>query len=177
MILASTLLRIEVERGEAIPWFAQGELAKIRANNISDARCVSWVIRNITDPEALDAAIRRAGTVRWFDDGIDVEPVYDLIVSTFHACFGSDGEVYFGSRDRAYYSGQAILWIHTLAMCKSRTFPLPTTQYRATGFKILQKILDVIQTTSPEDRFGLYIEMRSSLVEVNPIPLVSWDVV
>ena len=144
-----------------IPWFSQGELAKIQAKNANDARCVSWVIRNITDPEALDAAIRRAATIRWFDDGIDAEHVYELIVSAFHACFGSDGEVYLGSRDRAYYSGQAILWIHTLAMCKSRTFPLPATQYRATGSEILQKLLDVIPTTSAEDRFGMLLLPRS----------------
>ena len=116
---------------DVIPWFAPGELSKIQVENTNDVRCVSWVIRNITDPETLDAAIRRAGMIRWFDDGIDMEPPYDLIVSTFHACFGSDGEVYPGSRDRAYYSRRAILWIHTLAMCKSRTFLLPTTRYRA----------------------------------------------
>ena len=64
-----------------------------------------------------------------------MEPPYDLIVSTFRACFGSNGEVYPGSRDRAYYSGRAILWIHTLAVCRSGefalAFPLPTVQYAA----------------------------------------------
>ena len=65
-----------------------------------------------------------------FEDGLDAEPPYNLIVSTF---FGPDGEVYPGSRDRAYYSLQAILWINTLALCKSeefaRKFPLPTARY------------------------------------------------
>ena len=120
---------------EIVPWFSLDELTVDRMRNNNDARCVSWVLRNITDAEALDAAIRLAGTIRWFEDGIDTEPPYDLIVSTFHTCFGSDGVVYSGSRDRAYYSGQAILWIHTLAVCKSeefaRTFPLPTTQHAA----------------------------------------------
>ena len=146
---------------EIIPWFAPGELAKIQIQNANDVRCVSWVIRNITDPEALDTAIRRAGTIRWFDDGINAEPPFDLIISSFHACFGSDGEVYPGSRDRAYYSGRAILWIHTLGICKSRTFPLPTTEYRATGFYDLQQLLKVIPMTSAKDWFGLLLMPRS----------------
>ena len=142
---------------EIIPWFAPGELAKIQIQNTIDTRCVSWVIRNITDPDALDAAIQRAGTIRWFDDGIDAEPLFDLIVSTFHACFGSDGEVYQGSSDRAYYSGRAILWIHTLAMCKSRTLPLPITRYTAAGFGDLQHLLLVIQTTPAKDSCGMLL--------------------
>lgn len=32
---------------------------------------------NITDPEALGTAIRLAGVVRWFEDGTNVEPLYD----------------------------------------------------------------------------------------------------
>ena len=122
---------------ETASWFAPGELAMVHTANTNDVRCVSWVLRNITDPEALDAAIRLAGTIRWFEDGIDTVPPHDLIVSTFRACFGSNGTVYPGSRDRAYYSARAILWIHTLAMCKSedfaRTFPFPATEYRASG--------------------------------------------
>lgn len=35
---------------------------------------------NITDPETLDAAIRLAGAIRWFDDGTDVDLAHDLIV-------------------------------------------------------------------------------------------------
>ena len=116
-------------------WFAPGELATIQTINVNDVRCISWVLRNITDPEALDAAIRLAGTIRWFEDGIDTEPPYDLIVSTFRACFGSNRKVYPGSRDRAYYSARAIVWIHVLAVCNSedsaRMFPLPATRYWA----------------------------------------------
>ena len=150
---------------EIIPWFSPGELVKIEMKNTNDVRCVSWVVRNITDPEALDAAIRRAGTIRWFDDGIDVEPAYDMIVCTFHACFGSDRMVYPGSRDRAYYSGRAILWIHTLAMCKSRTFPLPTTRYSAPDFFDLQQLLDVIPVKSAKLRFA---ELFSPHLESTP---------
>ena len=101
--------------------------------NTSDAQCVSWILRNITDPEALDAAIRLAGEIQWFVDGVNVRPPYDLIVSTFEACFDSARRLYLGLRHRAYYSGRAMMWIHTLAECKSEafasTFPLPNVEY------------------------------------------------
>jgi len=105
-------------------------LNTLRNTNAGDVRCVSWILWNITDPEALDAAIRLAGTVRWFEDGTNVEPPYDPIITTFRACFDSIGKLYPGSRDRAYASAQAILWIHIRAICVSgefaRRFPLPT---------------------------------------------------
>ena len=96
-------------------------------------------------PEALDAAIRLAGTVWWFEDGLDVEPPYDQIVSTLKRCFDSDGRVYAGSRDRAYHSAQAVLWIHICAMCVSRgfgeRFPLPTITYDTTSLDLDLKYL------------------------------------
>ena len=109
------LENIQVERPE--PWLETKDPTTQRAD-ANDVQCVSRILRNITDPEALDAAIRLAGMVWWFEDGTDLEPPYDLIVSTFHTCFDSNGKVFSGSRDRAYYSGPAILWIHTLATCK-----------------------------------------------------------
>ena len=75
------------------------DLAIVCRTNADDVRCVSWILRNITDPEALDAAIRLAGTIRWFDDGILVDPSYDLIVSTFNACFDVTRRLYPGPRD------------------------------------------------------------------------------
>ena len=59
----------------------QKDLAAFPKSNGSDARCVSWILRNITNPEAVDAVIRLAGAVRWFDDQADVEPPRDTIVS------------------------------------------------------------------------------------------------
>jgi len=119
------------------PWMTPKDLTTARRTNADDVLCVSWILRNITDPEALDAAIRLAGTIRWFDDGIDVNPPYDLIVSTFEACFDLMGKLCPGSRDRAYYSGRAIAWIHALATCKSEEFgdgfPLPDTEYNTLG--------------------------------------------
>ena len=138
---------------EVAPWITRTDLITIQMSNKNDVQCVSWILRNITDQEALDTAIRLAGTIRWFEGGINVEPPYDLIVSAFKACFDLHKEVYPGLRDRAYYSGRAILWIHTLAMCKSKklasTFPLPTSRYIASVLPHdLRHLLKVILSTA-----------------------------
>ena len=122
------LENVQVERSESSPrvddarqsepWVKPKDLAVTRRTNTNDARCVSWILRNITDQGALDATIRLAGEIRWFDNGTDVDLPYDLVVSTYEACFDSTGKLYPGSRDRAYYSGRAIVWIRTLSMCK-----------------------------------------------------------
>ena len=116
--------------------------------NASDAQCVSWVLRNIADPEALGAAIWLVGTIRWFDDGVNADLPCDLIVSTFEGCFDSTGNLYPGSRDRAYHPGWAMMWIHTLAMCESErfasAFPLPSTEYSAPGLDVnLRHLLQI----------------------------------
>ena len=102
-------------------------LTTLQKANTHDILCVSWILWNITDPEALDAAIRLAGIVRWFEDGLDVAPPYDQIVSTFKDCFDSTGKVYPGLRDRAYYSAQAILWIYIRAQFMPEEFALKFT--------------------------------------------------
>ena len=121
----NSLSGIEVQDTE--PWLGPKELDTIHATHAGDARCVSWIIRKITDPEALEAAARLAGTIRWFD-GPDPDVPYGSIVSMFEGCFDPSGRLYPGSRDRAYHSGRAIVWINSLAMCKSeelaRTFPI-----------------------------------------------------
>ena len=116
---ANPLVRVKYQ--EYYPWLNP---VSIHRTNINDVRCVSWILRNITDPEALDAAIRLAGTIRWFDDGINPDIPYGLIVSTFEACFDPAGKLYPGSRDKAYYSGRAMVWINTLAKCKPKDFAL-----------------------------------------------------
>ena len=119
--------------GSAGPWLESTALATLKKTNANDVRCVSWILWNITDSEALNAAIQLASTIRWFEDGLDVEPPYNLIISTLKSCIDSTGEIYPGSRNRAYYSAQAVLWIHIRAMCVSEEFalkfPLPTIPY------------------------------------------------
>ena len=130
----SPLSGIEIQ--EPKRWLSPKDLATIHATHADDARCVSWIIRNITDPEALDAAVRLAGTIRWFD-GPDVDVPYVSIVCTFEACFDPSGKLYPGSRDRAYYCGRAMVWIHGLARCKSRgfahMFPFSSAKHEETG--------------------------------------------
>ena len=94
-------------------------LERIRSQNADNAHCVRWVLRNITDPEAIDSAIRLAGNIRWFNDDPDLHPPFDLIVSIFEACFDSTKRPYPGMRDRAYFSARAILQIHASARAQS----------------------------------------------------------
>ena len=144
---------------KTLPWFAPNEMAMIEKKNTYDIWCVSWVLKNITDPEVLDTAIRLAGVTRWFEDKVDAKHLYDLIISTFRACFGSNGDLYPELRDRAYYSGRAILWIHVLAMCESgefgSTFHLPTTRYAVPASdRDLAHIIDIFTEADSYSRFS-----------------------
>ena len=104
-------------------------LKDIRTQNTDSARCVSWVLRNITDPEAIDSAIRLAGNVRWFDGDSNHDPPFEFIVSTFEACFDLTKQPYPGMRDRAYFSARAILQINMRARARSNElaskYPIP----------------------------------------------------
>ena len=91
------------------------DLEDIRKQNKNDALCVSWVLRKITDSEAIDFAIRLAGNIRWFDGGPTDNPPYDLIVSIFWGCFDPTNQLYPEMRDRAYLSARAILQMKTRA--------------------------------------------------------------
>ena len=106
-------------------------LETIRRQNVDNGRCVSWVLRDITDPEAIDSAIRLAGTIRWFDGDADHDPPFDVIFSAFEACFDSTKRLYPGMRDRAYFSARAILQINMRARIRSHEhaskYPIPTT--------------------------------------------------
>jgi len=95
-------------------------LEALRRQNTDNARCVCWVLWNITDPEAIDSAIRLVGTIRWFDGNSDHNLPFGFIVSTFEACFDSTKKLYPGMRDRAYFSARAILQINLRARARSR---------------------------------------------------------
>ena len=105
-------------------------LESIRRQNADNARCVCWVLRNITDPEAIDSAIRLAGTIRWFNSDANHDPPFDLIVSMFEACFDSTRQLYPGMRDRAYFSARAILQINVMARAQPHEhvskYPIPS---------------------------------------------------
>ena len=105
-------------------------LERIRRQNMDDPRCVSWVLRNITDPEVIDSAIRLAGAIRWFDGDSDYNKLFDLISSTLKECFNSTKQLYPGMRNRAYFSSRAILQIQMKARAQSPEhafeYPIPT---------------------------------------------------
>ena len=125
----------------------------LRKQNTDHARCVSWVLWNITDPEAIDSAIRLAGTIRWFDGDSDSDPPFDLIVSTFEACFDSAKQLYPGMRDRAYFSARAILQINTGARAQSNE--------RASHYPLPAISLSSFQRTDPDLHHILHILERN----------------
>jgi hypothetical protein len=104
-------------------------LQALRNRNTDNARCVCWVLRRITDPEAIDSDIRLAGTIRWFDGDSTHNPPFDLIVSAFEECFDATKQLYPGTRDRAYFSALAILKINARARSQSNKraseYPIP----------------------------------------------------
>ena len=133
-------------------------LEALQKQNTDNVRCVCWVLRNITDPEAIDSAIRLAGTIRWFDGDSDHNPPFDFIVSTFEACFDSTKQLYPGMRDRAYFSARAILQINLGARDQSHKFaskyPIPkvsssTSQYTDPD---LCHMIRMLKCTSSSDR-------------------------
>jgi hypothetical protein len=104
-------------------------LGALRRQNADNARCVCWVLRNITDPEAIDSDVRLAGLIRWFDGDSTYNPPFDLIVSAFEECFDATKQLYPGMRDRAYFSARAILQINMRARAQSHEraseYPIP----------------------------------------------------
>jgi len=99
-------------------------LERTQRQNRDTARCVSWTLWNITDPEAISSAIHLAGTIRWFDGDSSLDLPFDVVVSIFEACFDSTKELYPGMRDWAYYSARAILQINARARAQSHEHAL-----------------------------------------------------
>ena len=126
----------------------------LRRQNADNARCVCWVLRNITDSEVIDSAIRLAGNIRWFDANSKHDPPFGLIVSIFEACFDSTKEVYPGMRDRAYFSARAILQIHVRARVQSNDYPLK--------YPIPAMFSGSVRSTDPELFDVLYMLKRNS---------------
>jgi len=97
-------------------------LDALRQQNGDNARCACWILRNITDPEAIDSDIRLVGTIQWFDGNSNHDPPYDSIISIFEACFDSTKQLYPGMMDRAYFSALAMLQINMRARAQSHEY-------------------------------------------------------
>ena len=140
----------------------------LRKQNANNARCVSWVLQNITDPEAIDSAIRLAGNIRWFDGDPSNDPPYDLIVSIFEACFDSTKEVYPSMRDRAYFSARAILQIHARARTQSNEhalrYPIPAAPESSIDAEDygLHQLLSVLEQVSRTPRIILDFDVLAA---------------
>ena len=104
-------------------------LESLRKHTTDGTRHVSWVLRNITDPDAINSTMRVAAVIRWFYGDSDHDPPFNLIVSTFEACFDSDKQLYPGMRDQAYFSAWTILQISIRARARSHerasNYPIP----------------------------------------------------
>jgi hypothetical protein len=144
-------------------------LEGVMKQNEDNASCVCWVLRNITDPEAIDSAIRLAGSIRWFVGDSDHKPPFDVIVSTFEACFDSTKQLYPGTRDRAYFSARAILQISTSARAQSHKdasrYPIPAVSLNSFQqmdpdlqhiILILQRNFDAERPVFPFPKEGTY---------------------
>jgi hypothetical protein len=105
-------------------------LEALRKRNADNVLCGCWVLRSITDPEAIDSPVPLAGVIRWSDGDFDCNPPDGMIVSTFGACFDSANQLYSGMMDRVYFSARATLQINATARIRSRDdaskYPIPT---------------------------------------------------
>jgi hypothetical protein len=132
-------------------------IASLRKWNADNARCMCWIIRNITDPEAIDSAIRLAGTIHWFDGNVDVDPPFEFIVSTFEACFDSARKPYPGMSDRAYFSGRAMLRISKAAELRSQEFaskyPIPSHYHYSKAEDVNKDLSRVLSLSSHVSSF------------------------
>lgn len=101
------------------PILKEQDLSLPRRTNRADARCITWILDRITDPEAINAALRLACTIRWYDDGVDSQPSYEELNSVLIECFGFDGKVHPGTGNRAYDSARVIGRLYVLAWAES----------------------------------------------------------
>ena len=101
------------------PILKEQNLSLPRRANRDDARCINWILDRITDPEAINSALRLACTIRWYDDGVDSQPSYEDLNVVLVECFGFDGKVHPGMRNRAYDSARAISRLYVLAWARS----------------------------------------------------------
>ena len=129
------------------------DLSARRHQNAGHARCLSWIVRCITDPDAIDCAIRLTSSIKWFDDGVEVDPPFGFIVSTFKACFAPTKNPYPGMNNRAYLCGRAILHINMSARLKSEEcaskYPIPYGFFSVSGdSRELREILRLFWSTS-----------------------------
>lgn len=131
-------------------------LGNFSTPNADDAHCVSWILKNITDPEAIDTALQLAGVVRWFENGCNSDPPYDTIVSTFESCFGFTGTLDKKLKERAYSSATAILQVHISALLNmpeeyTSKYPIPSVHIDTNEVDgDLRSVLDVLGSIDGE---------------------------
>ena len=143
-----TLLPIFIDQTSHQPYtqrmVSPRNLENLRKRSAHNARHVYWVLRNVTDPEAVDSVLRLASTVQWFEDDVEANPPYNIIVS-FQECFDPNYAVYPGMRDRVFISRKAIAKIHAhTALRHDRSeFPNPAFLHHRSSLAIALFIEEV----------------------------------
>jgi hypothetical protein len=112
------------------PILKEHNLVHPRRTNCADARCINWILDRITDPEAINSALRLACTIRWYEDGVGSQPSYEDLNTVLVGCFGFDGKVHPGMRNRAYDCARVIGRLFVLAWAKSEALALPRVPLR-----------------------------------------------
>ena len=112
------------------PILKEQNLLLPRWTNRADARCINWILDRITDPETINSAFRLACTIRWYDDGVDSQPSYEGLNSVLVGCFGFDGRVHPGMRNRAYDCARVIGRLFVLAWARSEVLALTRVPLR-----------------------------------------------
>ena len=149
-------------------WLEHETQVTLWRTNANDARCVSWIIWNITSQEVLDLAIKLASTILWFEEGLGVIPPYNLIVSILKACFDSSGNLRPGSRDRAYYFSRAVLWIRIRAMCSQKEFGFPHPIIRCNTLLPDRDLQEILEICGLEDSSHILARMYHIPPDVSP---------
>jgi len=127
-----------------------------RTANAHDAHCVSWFLRNIADPEAMDAALQLSATVQWFEDGCNLTPPYDSIVSIFESRFDFAGSPDKELGRRASSSGAAIFQVRISALLqeseeRASMYPIPKVRIDASKIDDdLKSVLRMLESIDGE---------------------------
>jgi len=149
-------------------------LENLRKQNADNARCVCWVLRNITDPEAIDSALRLASAVRWFEGDVDIDPPYDIVLFSFQGCFDPNNMLYPGMRDRALISGKALIQIHACAGLQAdrSKYPIPKSPWDCSPTGVLRFAVHINNSVGKEisETPANLLWMSTLLVTVTRLP-------
>ena len=127
-----TLLPIFIDQTSHQPYtqrmVSPRNLENLRKRSAHNARHVYWVLRNVTDPEAVDSVLRLASTVQWFEDDVEANPPYNKMNFMRGCPSWQRRACLFRTFFQAPYS---ILWLFFFRHSCGQNFLSPTSSQRA----------------------------------------------